>query len=300
MHIRSDIFIAPALVFFAAGAMFSPPASARTRPVEHTFDSNGVEISYTDQGTGVPVVLVHGFAVNKSLNWRIRGITEALAKDYRVVALDLRGHGKSGKPHDSSAYGVEMALDVIRLLDHLGIQRAHVVGYSLGGFIALKLAVIRPERLFTIAPCGSGWDPPDNDSFFTTMDKFADDLESGKGVNPLAGALGGDRKEPTEAHKKWVNMVTSKLNDKDALAAMIRRLRGLSITKEELMGIDLPVCSIAGSEDVLKASADNMVGLVKNHEMTIIEGADHLQATGHPELLATLQDFLRRNAPVTN
>jgi pimeloyl-ACP methyl ester carboxylesterase len=300
MRVQRKILSIVGLFVFAAATLLAASASARTRPVEHTFDSNGVEISYTDEGTGVPVVLVHGFAVNKSLNWRIRGTTEALAKDYRVIALDLRGHGKSGKPHDSSAYGVEMALDVIRLLDHLGIEKAHVVGYSLGGFIALKLAVIRPERLITIAPCGSGWDPPDNESFFTTMDQFADDLESGKGVNPLAGALGGDRQEPTEAHKKWVNMVTSKLNDKDALAAMIRGLRGLSITKEELMGIDLPVCSIVGSDDVLKASMENMVGLVKNQEVTVIEGADHLQATASPELLETLQAFLQKNAPATN
>ena len=102
------------------------------------FTSRGVTLHYTDEGRGPPVVLLHGFAVNSDLNWRLPGITADLAQDHRVISLDLRGHGLSDKPHLSEGYGLEMAVDVVALLDHLQIDRAQLVGYSLGGFIALK------------------------------------------------------------------------------------------------------------------------------------------------------------------
>jgi len=84
------------------------------------FDSNGVPIRYVEQGSGDVIVLLHGNG--NTLNaWINAGVLPNLAQDYRVIAFDARGHGKSGKPHEVNAYGREMALDVIRLLDHLGI-----------------------------------------------------------------------------------------------------------------------------------------------------------------------------------
>lgn len=91
------------------------------------FDSNGVSIHYAVQGKGAPVILVHGYAVNSGLNWRIMGVIDALSEDFQVVAMDCRGHGLSGKPHDPKQYGIEMAEDVIRLMDHLKIEKAHHV-----------------------------------------------------------------------------------------------------------------------------------------------------------------------------
>jgi pimeloyl-ACP methyl ester carboxylesterase len=99
----------------------------------HYFESGGVRLHFTDEGSGPPVVLLHGFAVNADLNWRLPGVTQALTPEFRVISLDLRGHGLSGKPHEPEQYGRLMADDVIALLDHLGIEKAHVVGYSLGG-----------------------------------------------------------------------------------------------------------------------------------------------------------------------
>src|SRR5688572_13881467 len=102
------------------------------------FDSGGVRIRYVERGAGVPVVLVHGFTANIERSWIETGVLPDLARDYRVIAFDLRGHGGSDKPHEPRAYE-EVGLDVIRLLDHLEISRAHVVGYSLGGIIVAKL-----------------------------------------------------------------------------------------------------------------------------------------------------------------
>ena len=120
------------------------------------FDSNGVQIHYIDQGEGEPVVLVHGFLVTYVGNWGAPGITEALlTAGYRVIALDCRGHGQSGKPHDPQQYGAEMGWDVIRLMDHLGLERAHIVGYSMGAMITAHLLVVAPERFLT-ATLGGG------------------------------------------------------------------------------------------------------------------------------------------------
>src|SRR5262245_53478555 len=95
------------------------------------FMSDGVRIRYLDQGRGEAVVLVHGFAGSLE-TWVQSGLMSSLAADRRVIALDLRGHGKSDKPHDAARYGRAMGLDVIRLMDHLGLSQAHMVGYSQG------------------------------------------------------------------------------------------------------------------------------------------------------------------------
>src|SRR3954466_8225485 len=82
------------------------------------FESNGIRIRYVDGGSGEPLVLVHGYTNAIERNWIETGVLQNLAKDHRVIVLDVRGHGKSDKPHDPKAYGVQMAQDIVRLLDH--------------------------------------------------------------------------------------------------------------------------------------------------------------------------------------
>src|SRR3990172_3098016 len=113
------------------------------------FDSNGVRIRYVDQGSGQPVVLIHGFSGNIETSWMDTGVLSNLAKDHRVIALDCRGRGKSDKPRDPKAYGSEVGQDVVRLLDHLKISRAHIVGYSMGAGIVAKLLTTNPNRFLT-------------------------------------------------------------------------------------------------------------------------------------------------------
>ena len=126
------------------------------RAEESSFDSNGVKIHYYLEGKGEPVLLIHGFAVNAQLQWGLPGIIKALAKDHRVIALDLRGHGKSGKPTEVKQYGTEMVEDAVRLLDHLKIKKAHVVGYSMGALITGKLLATHPDRLLSATLGGAG------------------------------------------------------------------------------------------------------------------------------------------------
>lgn len=113
-----------------------------TTPNDAAFDSDGVRIAYDDLAPdgdpeAPPIVLVHGFASSRANNWRDRGWYETLLESgRRVIAMDCRGHGDSEKPHDPTAYETDvMAADAVRLLDHLGIERADFLGYSMGGRI---------------------------------------------------------------------------------------------------------------------------------------------------------------------
>jgi pimeloyl-ACP methyl ester carboxylesterase len=116
-----------------------------------------VRIWYCVQGRGEPVVLIHGWLSSDGINWELPGISASLAKDYRVISLDVRGHGLSDKPTTVDAYGRELVEDVARLLDHLKIKKAHLVGYSMGGIIAANFMVKHPERVLSGTLGGMGW-----------------------------------------------------------------------------------------------------------------------------------------------
>src|SRR4051812_45615971 len=118
------------------------------------FDADGVRIRYCVAGDGPPVVVIHG----SSGAWRGR-VAEAfgpLSQHHTLIGFDVRGHGKSGKPHDPADYGRELVDDVVRLLNHLQVGSAHVVGYSMGGFIGLKLVTVYPERVRSLVSVGQG------------------------------------------------------------------------------------------------------------------------------------------------
>src|SRR5688572_12972199 len=126
-----------------------PTSSAAPDRHDEYFDSAGVRIRYVEQGTGAPVVLVHSYTSNLEDQWVGPGVFGQLSSHHRTIAFDVRGHGKSGKPRDPQAYGPEMALDVTRLLDHLGIAKAHIVGYSMGAHVVAQLLVLRPQRFLS-------------------------------------------------------------------------------------------------------------------------------------------------------
>jgi pimeloyl-ACP methyl ester carboxylesterase len=125
---------------------------------QDSFDSGGVKICYTDRGKGEPVVLIHGWMADSTMWGKGRlgdsKATDTLAKEFRVITLDSRGHGKSGKPHDPKDYGPEMAEDVVRLLDHLKIDQAHLVGYSMGAILTGHVVANHPERVLSVTFAG--------------------------------------------------------------------------------------------------------------------------------------------------
>ena len=186
------------------------------------FDSDGVKIHYVVQGKedGEPVLLIHGFTVNIELQWG--PVLKALAKDYRVIAMDCRGHGGSEKPHDPKKYGPEMVQDAVRLLDHLKVDKAHVVGYSMGAGLTLQIAARHPERVRTATLGGAGLPQPGRERL---LEELAQSLEQGKGLGPLVVALTPQgRPRPTEEQIKAIDAALLGRNDAKALAAVILSL----------------------------------------------------------------------------
>ena len=128
------------------------------RAADETFDSNGVKIRYVMEGKGEAVVLIHGWMSDSSMwgkdKYGETKLNTKGAEGLHCIAIDCRGHGKSDKPHDAEKYGPEMAEDIVRLLDHLKIDKAHLVGYSSGAFIAAKVAATHPKRVRSIIYAG--------------------------------------------------------------------------------------------------------------------------------------------------
>src|SRR5512141_627649 len=123
-----------------------------------SFQHDGVEIAYFDEGEGEPIVLVHGFASNKEVNWLQPGwVTTLTRAGRRAIALDNRGHGASSKLYDPAAYhSATMAEDVRALLDHLKLERADVMGYSMGARIVTFLTIDHPARVRSVVIGGMG------------------------------------------------------------------------------------------------------------------------------------------------
>lgn len=164
------------------------------------FDSDGVKLHYTVMGEGEPVLLLHGYTANGSLNWKLPGTVRLLAEDFQVIVMDVRGHGHSDPAEE---YGVEMVHDAVRLLDHLNIEDAHVAGYSMGGMITLKMLTMYPERIRSAAVCGMGW--------YDESPRPSRGGGSGRGAgNPVKEAVGASFHElsTTEAEIKAIKVPT--------------------------------------------------------------------------------------------
>lgn len=253
--------------------------------------ASGVNLYYTDQGQGEPVILVHGFAVDSELNWDALGITRALAKQHRVITFDIRGHGKSGKPHEPTQYGREMVEDVVRIMDYLKIPKAHVVGYSLGGFITLKLMMLHPDRLLSAAPCAAGWERREGEHM-RILAQAADRLEAGEGFKMILQELDPESTPWAAVRILVVDACLRYLNDTHAMAAAVRSLSALEVTEAELRANRVPALTIVGSKDALKKGVDDMTGVLANHQVVVLPGANHHSTVKRRDFLEALERFL--------
>jgi pimeloyl-ACP methyl ester carboxylesterase len=136
------------------------------------FSHDGFDLAYLDEGAGEPVLLIHGFASNMRVNWVSPGWVKTLTEaGYRAIALDNRGHGASSKSHrPADYYPDKMAADAAALLDHLGLERAHVMGYSMGARVAAFMALAFPEKVATLVFGGLGIAQPTLVAVGTTDD----------------------------------------------------------------------------------------------------------------------------------
>jgi pimeloyl-ACP methyl ester carboxylesterase len=280
--------------FATALACCLPFLSSPGRADEGFFDSKGVKIRYTVDGRGEPVLLIHGFTANIEKNWGLPGVQKSLAQDYRVIALDNRGHGKSDKPHDPNQYGAEMVEDAIRLLDHLKIDKAHIVGYSMGAIITLNLLVTHPDRVLSATLGGSGGIRENSSPLFFGI--LAESLEQGKGIGPLIEVLTPPGKpRPTEEEIKKINQNLISSNDTKALAAVIRGMKNLAVSDAQLKANQAPTLALIGEIDPLKKGVDELKGQLSNLQTVVIDGADHMTAFTRPEFVKELKVFLGKH-----
>jgi pimeloyl-ACP methyl ester carboxylesterase len=278
-----------------AFALLAPGARAG----EKAFDSDGVKIAYLDEGRGEPVVLLHGFGASAREMWVEMPLAKtqllpALAKEYRVIAPDLRGHGNSGKPHDPKKYGKEMAEDVVRLLDHLKVKKAHVVGYSMGAAVAGRLLASHPDRVRSVTFGGGGpvFQPPRE--FTTVVDATAESLERGKGIGPLVVALTPEGEEkPSPEQAAVVSGLYLNGKDQKALAAVMRGYAGLEVTADDLRAAKAPVRFVYGNRDVLKELAVRAGKLLGKSDAVVVEQGDHVSTLVAPEFRKAVGEFLK-------
>jgi len=254
---------------------------------EDDFDSNGVKIRYVTEGKGEAVVLIHGWMSDVTM-W---GAKLKPLDGFELIALDCRGHGKSDKPRDRDKYGAEMAADVVRLLDHLKIKKAHLIGYSMGAFIAGKVAATHPERVLSVvyggqAPLLIG------EAGAKEIDVFAKAVDEGKG---LASYLMFVRPELTQQTAEAFAKILYDGKDVKAWAMAGQSFKGLEVKAEDLKKCKVPTLFIYGSKeaDSTKTRVAALLKVLAGSELKVVDGADHVTTLPNPVFGERLVEFLR-------
>jgi pimeloyl-ACP methyl ester carboxylesterase len=248
------------LVAFAVAFSLLALSTAETRG--QSFTAKGVKIAYLSEGKGEPVILIHGLYSSTLVNWQLTGIVKELARDHRVISLDLPGHGFSERPLDKEAYGVQMAEDVVLLMDHLKIKKAHVVGYSLGGMITVKLLTKHPDRVSSATLGGMGW-----------------------------------FKEGSALQKFWEGAKKGKDSKLGPPPVMLESIKELAVTEEELKKIDVPVKVLVGDKDICKQLyVEPLQKVRKDWGVVEIKGADHFNCIFNAQFKEEIGTWVRKNS----
>lgn len=247
-----------------------------------SFSHDGFDLAFIDEGEGDPIVLIHGFASTHIVNWVAPGWVKTLTEaGYRVIALDNRGHGQSTKSHNPEDYRLDkMSADVIALLDHLGIERAHLMGFSMGARITAVIAIRYPERVGSVVLGGLGSGMVEG---VGEWDIIAEAL------------LAEDPASITHARGKMFRNFADKTgSDRQALAACISRTREL-LTPEQIASIQSPVLVAVGDRDDIGGDAHSLARLIPNGEGFTIEGRDHMLSVGDKTFKAKVVEFLLKH-----
>jgi pimeloyl-ACP methyl ester carboxylesterase len=243
--------------------------------VEKFESFDGLQLAYETEGDGVPVLLLHGFATDSFINWVRPGITDALTKaDYRVILVDQRGHGGSGKPHDPDAYGDDaMVRDAQALLDHLGVESCLGAGYSMGARNMLGLLGADARvRAAVLGGIGSNM------------------LHAREFGSSIADAMRAeDKKTITDRFaKSFRDFADLTGADREALAAIQSNPRG---PFTELKAIGVPVLVLCGDNDPMIGSAAELAEAIPGARATVV-GGSHLNVVNNPEFHRELLAFL--------
>jgi pimeloyl-ACP methyl ester carboxylesterase len=270
------------------------------------FDSNGAKIRYAVAGEGEPVVLIHGWMADASMWGRDAKGNPKLnpPPGFRLIALDCRGHGQSDKLHDRALYGPEMAMDVIRLMDHLKIPKAQLVGYSMGAFIVGKIAATHPDRV--ISAVYGGQVPlvigaPPSGSRETAV--FAKAAEEGKGMGSyILEIFPPGRLKPTPEQANVLAEFMLKGKDAKALAAAGLSFDDLQVAEKDLAACPAPALFIYGSleSEHLKGRVEALRKALSRADVVVIEGSDHVTVLTRSAFGDSIREFLRKTSPAAS
>jgi pimeloyl-ACP methyl ester carboxylesterase len=246
-----------------------------------SFHNGAVEIAYIDEGEGDPILLVHGFASSKNVNWIYPTWVSELKKNgRRVIAFDNRGHGESGKLYDAADYEIAiMAGDISALMDHLNIERADVMGYSLGSRMTAVLALQAPQRLRSAILGGIGIGL----------------IEGGGPGENVAEALEAPSLEDVTdpVGRTFRAFADQTRSDRRALAVCLRGSRRL-MTREEAAAIKVPVLIAVGTADEIAGSAQALGKVIPGAQVLDIPNRDHMRAVGDKVYKTGVLEFLSR------
>jgi pimeloyl-ACP methyl ester carboxylesterase len=264
--------------------------------VENKFaDCGSVRLRYVERGDGYPVILVHGYMVDLDYQWTKPGVFDALSQDFRVVAYDNRGHGQSQKFHRIEDYGDELANDVFRLMDALQIEKAHIVGYSMGAMIVARSTAMRRGR-FTSVTLGGG-----AGRFAFTQeerDRNATDaaaMRNGDISGHLLRLWPSNVAKPDAAELKRLTEQTLHGRDPLSLAAVREGMEPLVVPVSELAASTEPFLGLVGTEDPFLVNLERLKQAMPEMELVTIEGASHDSAPGTRDFIDALASFLKRH-----
>jgi pimeloyl-ACP methyl ester carboxylesterase len=246
-----------------------------------SFHNGDVEIAYLDEGEGDPILLVHGFASSKNVNWVYPTWVSELKKNgRRVIAFDNRGHGDSSKLYDPAAYEIGiMAGDISALMDHLNIERADVMGYSLGSRMTAVLALREPQRLRSAILGGIGIGLIEG---------------GGPGENVVEALEAPSLDDVTDPVGRTFRAFAEQTrSDRRALADCLRGSRRL-MTREEAAAIKVPVLIAVGTADEIAGSAQALGKIIPDAQVLDIPNRDHMRAVGDKVYKTGVLDFLSR------
>lgn len=245
---------------------------------------DGVALAYERHGEGPVIVMVHGFGSSRAQNWKSTGWYGGLAAaGFSLVAMDCRGHGESGKPHDERAYGHDrMADDVVAVMDGAGLERALILGYSMGGFIGLRLLAAHPERVLKLAVAGVG------------ETYLQDRITSPQARAALAEALLTPDKDSISDPRGRMFRAFADQPGKDRLAlAACMRAMSPRLSSAVLSGLMRPVLVVDGAEDETAGRPGPLAEAMADGRAVTIPGRDHMSAVGDKNTRQAVIDFFR-------
>jgi pimeloyl-ACP methyl ester carboxylesterase len=251
-------------------------------------NNKGVRIYYEMEGKGPSIVLAHGVSGNLNHWRRVGGYLDVLKNDFQLILFDARGHGRSDKPHDPSAYGSKMTDDVVSILDDIGIKKAHYFGYSMGARIGFYVATIHADRFLSFILGGAGViDAATAGARAEVTRIIANTQKDPEGVFAALERQFGRRLTSEEKEEMSAN-------DSEALLALRSALSNMPIlTKEYLSVISVPCLLYCGDVDPRYRGAKEAAGYIPHAKFVSLPGLDHRPAFARSDLiLPHVMEFL--------